>query len=177
MRWSYYNHAMQPTCPPHEEVELDEITNGTIWESVAEKPMLVRYTTDFDCPNETGWWYVIKDSRYDISAMKSKRRYEITRGRKNFEVRQIAPKDYWEALCDVQIDAFSAYPAKYRPTVNREKFISECSGWEGVCLGAFLKDEEGNATEELCGYAYLRRTANVYTLVFKKPSRNMRRQV
>lgn len=55
--------------------------------------MLVRWTDNFDCGFETNWWYVIKDKPFDIDALKSKRRYEIRKGRKNFGVEKVNPKD------------------------------------------------------------------------------------
>ena len=52
-------------------------------------PLLARWTSDWDCGYETEWWYCIKDTPFDISTLKSKRRYEINKGNKNFEVREI----------------------------------------------------------------------------------------
>lgn len=160
--WKYYNHAMIPTCAPHETPELTVIESGEIWKNVHGKktPLLARWTTDFDCKEETKWWYIIKDTPFDIKEIKAKRRYEINKGRKNFEVYRLKkPMQYAEALYDVQIEAFSAYPEKYRPAVDKNKFIQSVSGWsqENVYVyGAFFR-EDGR----LCGYAYLTGTDSV----------------
>ncbi len=153
MGWRYYNHAMIPDGSPDEDVDVSEIKNGSIWKREGTKPMLARWTTDFDCGYETNWWYVIKDDKYDILSLKSKRRYEITKGRKNFEVKVITPSDHAEELYEVQVAAFSAYPEKYRPTVNHDKFVKSCSSWSGICLGAFHRTDDDSC--ELCGYSYL----------------------
>ena len=109
------------------------------------------WTTDWDCGPETNWWYVIKDDAFDIDALKSKRRYEINRGNKHFETRIIDPAEYKEELYEVQIAAFTAYPKKYRPSVDKEKFVNTIGAWEKYdVFGTFFKE-----TNELAGYALL----------------------
>lgn len=113
---------------------------------------------DFDCGYETNWWYVIKDTPFDISALKAKRRYEINKGIKNFDVKEIDPVNCAEKLCNVQIAAYSAYPPKYRPYFDRQKFLSSVQKWDCfVCIGAFDR-----ASEELCGYALLSKESETY---------------
>lgn len=151
--WVYYQHAMIPDCAACEEVDASPVTSGAIWHGTqAGVPLLARWITDWDCGQETNWWYVIKDAPLELSQLKAKRRYEINRGLKNFEVRPIAPEDYPEQLYAVQVAAFSAYPAKYRPTVDRLKFLEDVTHW-GSCpvYGAFSRQ-----TGELAGYALLR---------------------
>lgn len=153
--WKYYNNAMIPTCAPHEEPDTTPVYNGEIWKNICgrKRPLLARWTTDFDCQEETNWWYVIKDTPFDLSALKAKRRYEITKGCKNFEIRRITnPIDYAEELYHVQIEAFRAYPEKYRPTVNKEVFFYTVSNWTELIrvYGAFYRE-----TGQLCGYALL----------------------
>ena len=151
--WRYYNHAFLPKCCPHEDVDTAAIKDGSVWRQ-KKGAYLARWTSDFDCGYETEWWYVIKDVSFDLETLKSKRRYEINKGQKFFEVRPIAPQQYANALYNVQVAAFSAYPEKYRPTVDKGKFIeSVCKNWceQNICIyGAFYRD-----TNELCGYAYL----------------------
>lgn len=159
--WRYYNHAMIPTCAPHEEPDLTPVHNGDIWKSTTRgrRPLLARWTTDFDCDEETNWWYVIKDTAFDIQALKAKRRYEITKGCKYFDVFHMAnPADYAEELYAVQVAAFSAYPEKYRPTVNKDRFIQSVKKWKtsAVVYGGFSKQDG-----KLCGYAYLVREGSV----------------
>ncbi len=115
-------------------------------------PLLARWTTDFDCGYETNWWYVIKDKHFDIGALKAKRRYEINKGIKNFDVKIIDPCEYKEELYLVQVAAFSAYPAKYRPTIDKKRFTKGIDRWNRFnVFGAFFQKE----TNELAGYALL----------------------
>lgn len=158
-KWKYYNHAAIPTTAPHEIPDITPITDGSIWKiGGGGTPLLARWTTDFDCGYETNWWYVIKDTPFDISELKAKRRYEINKGIKNFDVKEIEPDNYADELFNVQIAAYSAYPDKYRPSVNREEFISSVQHWNSfVCLGAF--DRESGM---LCGYSLLSEESETY---------------
>lgn len=150
--WKYYNHAMIPSTMPHEKAKVEHINDGTIWKS-QRKVLLARWTSDWDAKRETGWWYVIKDTPFDLSSLKAKRRYEINKGIRNFDVHVISPEEFKEDLYKTQIAAFSAYPSKYRPVVDKDSFLESVSAWETkniVIYGAF--DREDN---QLYGYAYL----------------------
>lgn len=150
--WKYYNHAAIPTTAPHENPSTLSIEDGSIWKIEGATPLLARWTTDFDCGRETNWWYVIKDTPFDINTLKAKRRYEINKGVKNFSVAEIVPTDYSKDLYSVQVAAYSAYPQKYRPSVDKAAFIDSIAQWPDsyTCLGAFHRE-----TNELCGYTLL----------------------
>lgn len=149
--WRYYNHAIVPNCAPHEIPETESVTDGSIWKiyNTGGTPLLIRWTSDFDCGFETNWWYCIKDDPFDINVLKAKRRYVVNQGKRNFTVRRINPEEYAEQLADVQIKAFSAYPAKYRLKVDKEKAIAcfkNRNDENTVIFGAFDSDNL------LCGY-------------------------
>jgi hypothetical protein len=156
--WKYYNHAAIPTTAPHEKSNMAPINDGSIWKIEGATPLLARWTTDFDCGYETNWWYVIKDTPFDVNALKAKRRYEINKGIKNFDVKKIEPTNYAVELYNIQIAAYTAYPEKYRPSVDREEFLSSVQKWDCfICIGAF--DRESG---KLCGYALLSKESEIY---------------
>ena len=95
--WKYYKHAMIPTTAPHEEIDEEVLKNKQFWKE-NKNALLARWTTDWDCGHETNWWYVIKDDSFDISSLKSKRRYEINKGKKNFTVKRINPMEYEDEI-------------------------------------------------------------------------------
>lgn len=164
--WRYYNHALLPACAPHEEVNTDAIINGEIWRNcnVGGYPLLARWTNDFDCGYETEWWYVIKDQPFDIDKIKAKRRWDIKKGISYFEVRYINSSEYAEQLADVQIAAFSAYPEKYRPVVDKEKTINGFKNDKiGKYYAAFKRD-----TGEMAAYVILHRNGNCLDLSVEK---------
>lgn len=150
--WKYYNHAIISSLEPHEEPVFSDLKSRIIWKiGGGGIALFARWTTDFDCGYETGWWYLIKDTPFDIASLKAKRRYEINKGNRNFEVRRINPLKYVNQLFDVQCDAFEAWPPKYRPIVKKEEFEKNVAKWnKAIVYGAFDRK-----TNELCGYAYL----------------------
>lgn len=114
-------------------------------------PLLARWTTDFDCGYETNWWYVIKDTPFDISELKAKRRYEINKGKKNFDIKRIVATEYADDILEVTKKAYLSWPEKYRPSVNDEQFKKLLNKWNDVTIYAAFDIE----TNVLSGYAYL----------------------
>ena len=158
IKWKYYNHAAVPTTAPHEETDLEQVKNGEIWKLDGHTPLLARWTSDWDCGYETNWWYVIKDEPFDIESLKSNYRYKINKGCKYFDVRVIEPRDYKEEIYAVQVAAFSAYPAKYRPRVDRKSFMNSIDTWDGYeVFGAFHRENE-----ELVGYVLMRKNTRYF---------------
>lgn len=148
--WKYYNHAAIPSTAPHEIVDTTPIMNNEIWKT-EEKPFLARWTSDWDCGYETNWWYVIKDRPFDISALKSKRRYEINKGNKNFVVKEIDPAEWGEDIYRVTVAAYETYPESYRPQISHDQFTAQVRYWSFYkTYGAFSIDDN-----TLCGYACL----------------------
>ena len=128
-------------------------------------PLLARWTTDWDCGHETNWWYVIKDEPFDIGSLKSNYRYKINKGRKYFDVRIIDPCDFQEELYKVQVAAYSEYPAKYRPSVDKKTFMDGIDAWKQYrVFGAFYRE-----SNELVGYVLMaENTSNFYELAVQK---------
>lgn len=152
--WKYYNHAVIQTSAPHEKPDISPIYDRSIWKVRGGTPLLARWTTDYDCGYETNWWYVIKDTPFDIDALKAKRRYEINKGRKYFVVKDIKPCNFPDELYQITIAAYSQWPEKYRPHIDEKIFKDGIIGWDAnVVLGAFSTE-----SNELCGYAILNET-------------------
>ena len=158
--WKYYNHAMIPTVAPHEKIDVEPLNNKQFWRE-NKKALFARWTSEFDCGYETNWWYVIKDTPFDVTTLKSKRRYEINKGKKHFEVRLIDVSEYEEELFDVTVAAYSSWPEKYRPSIDKKSFFETLTRWsEHIVYGAF---SVGN--KKLCGYAYLKQFDTYYAFI------------
>lgn len=143
--WKYYNHAAIPNCAPHEMPELSAINDGSIWHLFGDsKPILARWTENWDCGYETNWWYVIKDTPFDISSLKAKRRYEINRGMKSFEIIKIDnTSTYAKQIYEVTKDAYEGYPRAYRPVIDRDTFIADVKKWSGYDIYGAISKEDG----------------------------------
>ena len=149
--WKYYHHAAIPTTAPHHTVNLEPLKNNSIWNIEGGTPLLVRWQSEWDCGYETEWWYCIKDTPFDISALKSKRRYEINKGNKNFYVQKINPFEHRDGIYKVTIAAYSGWPQKYRPKIEKESFCRQMDQWsEFDVFGGFSVE-----TNDIRGYALL----------------------
>lgn len=126
------------------------LNDGSIWK-MEGNPLLARWTTDFDCDYETSWWYVIKDEPFDLMGIPSKKRYEINKGKKNFDIRVVEPQKYVNEIYEVTLAAFLSWPEKYRPILSEEKFKAGIMEWNEKKVFAAFEKENG----VLVGYAYL----------------------
>ena len=151
--WKYYNHAFLPDVAPHEHPNIPLLEKKEIWKEKGNgKALLARWTSEFDGPEETNWWYCMKDSPLDLNAMKAKRRYEIKRGKQFFACRVIEPTEYQEELFEIQKAAVASYPEANRYQVDHDQFIEQLKDWKSKRVyGAF--DRESN---QLCGYVTMR---------------------
>lgn len=165
--WKYYNHAAIPTTAPHEQPNLAPVMDGSIWK-MNGKPLLAQWVSDWDCKEETSWWYIIKDTPFDISAINRKRRYEINKGVKNFDVKKIQPAKYIEELSKVQEAALQSY--SQNAEFDRAAFVRSVESWnKQVCLGNFIfygafSKESG----ELAAFSFFIKNGKCYDFAVQK---------
>ena len=145
LKWRYYNHAIIPTTAPHEVADESALKSAGVWKSAEGYPLLARWTTDFDCHMETDWWYVIKDTPFDFMEVKSNYRQKIRRGLKDFNIRIIKPMEYAEEIYQVEEEALSQYPIKYRPKLDHDQFITSIGErhkkYNCTTFAAFCKED------------------------------------
>lgn len=161
--WQYYKNALLPTCPPHEQADTAPIVNGELWRKGV---LLARWTEDFDCPQKTEWWYVIKDTPFDIMGCNSNTRYKINKGSKRFRVEQIDPAAHIEDIYQVQVAAYGQYPSKYRPTVDKEKLTQSILGWDKEKV--FVYAAYFRETDAFAGYILLSKNGDCLELTAQK---------
>ncbi|HPJ01296.1 MAG TPA: hypothetical protein PKU80_00450 [Candidatus Limiplasma sp.] len=152
LKWMYYNHALIPTTAPHETVDEKPLHQKDFWKSVDSDghPLLARWTTDYDCHEQTSWWHIVKDTPFDFSDIGYRYRKRVRKGIKNFEVRVIDPTEYAEALYQVEVEAASDYPANCRQKVDHDQFIKSLyERRNGITFAAFSLEDHS-----LAGYLY-----------------------
>ncbi len=106
--WRMSNYMVSPHKGPNQVVKTDDIVSGEIWHKYP-RALGVRWTSDWDCSEHTQWWYCIKDTPFVLSELKAKRRYEITKGSRNFTVRRLNSDEFIEQMYDVYKDALTGY--------------------------------------------------------------------
>lgn len=145
--WRYYNHALIPRTPPHQSADVSTLVNNPLWKE--KRVLFARWTSDYDLGYETSWWYCIKDEPFDINNINAKKRYEINKGKKNFEVKIINPSEHTEDLYEIFIKAMETYGGT--SSYDRNKILkSFVAGPTQVYFGAFFLGDN-----RLCGYAIL----------------------
>lgn len=164
IKWVYYNHAIIPVISPHKEIILGKEEINRLWKKKWKGlALFIKWTSNYNCKDKTQWWYCIKEGCFNIDNIKAKRRYEIKKGIKNFNVLLINPKEYLDEILKIQIGSYETYPAKYRPRLKNEKNkileeIEEDAKKVDV-FGAF-----DNTTNLLCGYVVIKHIDNFLAL-------------
>ena len=162
--WKYYNHAAIPTCGPHQTPNLQPIEdNNSIWKLKEGFVLLARWTSDFDCGYDTGWWYIIKDSALELEQCKKKVRKELRKALDSLDVRIINPEEYENDIKYVYKAAVSNYtiPDGALELKNVEK--KEDEEW----VGAFIKN-----TDELIAYKVAKLHDDYVEMVTSKANPN-----
>lgn len=143
IKWKKYNGALIPDAPPHiaptaEDVEAAKKIGGY---------RFITYVTDFDCNEETPWWYIIKDTPLIPEDMTSKKRYNITRGQRLAEVRKIDCREYGAQMYCCFIKAQERYEA-FQNDVTEEAFLKGLQEDTAEYYGVFFRE-----TNALVAYA------------------------
>ena len=129
--WKYYNHAAIPTTAPHETPDLTPLKDGSIWNIEGQKPLLVRYTTDWDCGYDTGWWYLIREAPFSIDDLSKNSRKHIKEAFRKVRVEKIDPQQYVDELYECYHQAFSKYEKADNET-SYEIFKRSCEQSRGL---------------------------------------------
>lgn len=131
IKFVYYQHSYIQNIvekPISETLSFKEIENN--YTSKREGAYFASYITEFDCREETKWWFTIKSDEYDLSQLPSKKRYEITKAKKFCNSKKISPLDYKTELFECYKKSFEAYPEIYRPAnFDYESFCKSCEEW------------------------------------------------
>ncbi len=128
--------------PPHKEPVFPIEYSG--------RAIMAKWTEQFDCSEQTEFWWVILDKPFDIMSVKAKRRYEINKGVKNFYTEKIIPLEYREELYNVYCESLEGYK---KPAVQSKKdFYKCCERWSQQLncsfFGVFSRKDNC-----LCGYS------------------------
>lgn len=133
-KWQCYQYCYiceNYEVPINEKLSFKKIENEFLQTNSKQKAFFAQYITAFDVEEHTEWWFTIKDDEYDLSKLKSKRRYEITKARKFCYAKRINAKDYTSELYECYKKSFSVYPEKYRPqNISFENFLSFVEDWD-----------------------------------------------
>lgn len=120
--WRKYQNILEPDGPPHIAVDASEVVNA-IKHSNA---ILARWVSNFDCKEETDFWYVIKDTSFNLLDTNHKVRNKIKKGLKNCRIEIISKEIFIESAYEVYMKAFQNYNTFYKPML-KDQFIQTIS--------------------------------------------------
>lgn len=121
--------------------------------------MMVRNIYDFDCKDETSFWYVIKDSFGGMEELSSKMRNQVKKCFKTMRVEQISPDYLMANGYEVFIKASDSYRVKASPPTKEEfeariKNAEENEYWGVIDIetGILVAFSMNVCTAESCEY-------------------------
>lgn len=139
--WKYYHHAAVPRCALHEHVDLKPVISGLVWDSEQiggkGKVLFARYITDFDCKEETSFWYIIKKGPFIFDELDKKYRKNVLKALERSEAMRVDPSIYADEIYDVYKEAFAKY--ENAGTITSEQsfnqYLNKCTDdfWVAFC--------------------------------------------
>lgn len=140
-----YNGAMLPTCPPHEEVNINRKFIRKL--VIKNRSLFARYTTGQQIttaqqrqlsgnhsvtpPENTSileWWHCVLDHPISLESLSAKQRYRIKRGLKNNLVWKASPNEITmrrSEIAKTAEESFRDYPEEYKPHIDIKKIVAQ----------------------------------------------------
>lgn len=161
--WRYYNHAIIPTTLPHQEVDLAPVNDGSVWK-INPNAIFARWTSEFDCQEETDWWYIIKDGTYNVEDFSQHHKKHIRQAMKKCYVKRIDASQMIDDVLRVHLEAIARYQ-NYDKNIDKEAFLKTVreAGNDVEWWGAFLVE-----TDMLVGYMKIRIKEDIADIAVSK---------
>ena len=124
--WRKYNGALIPDQPPHKGVD----DSGRLIKKMisANNAYFARWTTKFDCKQETNFWYIMCDKFIPIDKLSKNTRNQIRRGLRKCDVRIVDKKIVIEEGFESYHAAFLNYKT-HAKSKNKSEFQNELSAF------------------------------------------------
>ena len=120
--WRKYNGALIPKQPPHVEISVDA---AEMLKNInKERAFFARWTTDFDCIEETEFWYVICDEFLPVESLSKNTRNNVRRGLKRCEIKKVNCQYVIENCYSIYKKAFDNYHGHLSP-ISEVEFKEE----------------------------------------------------
>lgn len=160
MAFTLYKHAWIWIGPENEEPRLSLAETKTL---LRKGGWLVRNTYDFDCGEETGFWYVVKDSFGGMEELSSKMRNQVRRSMANYEFRRMTREELLAEGYEVHRAAAEGYRVKAEVPTEETFHKEMMNGPENDYWGAFDKADghlsafaKNIVYEQTCNYSVMK---------------------
>lgn len=131
LQWFSYHGALLPNTPPHHNITLSLQEQKQLLKKSGA--YFLRWTSDFDTPTESSFWYIIKDSAPSLEELSANTRSKIRRGLKNCSITLVDKKVIIQEGYEVYIKAFNRYKTFQQPLTQSEfqkNLLSLNTMWE-----------------------------------------------
>lgn len=146
--YSLYRRAWRFLGAPHQEPQLQKRE----WKRLLRQGgLLVRNTYNFDCQEETKFWFVIKDCFDGLEELSPRVRNKIRHAQTAFDYRLIDQALLKAKGYPILVDTFADYAATDR-TINEADFKAYLDEYQFDYWGVFNKE-----ISELVGFSCVRR--------------------
>jgi len=153
--WRKYQGALVSNFSPHSNVDISNI----ISELKKSRSMFARWVTDFDCKDETDFWYVIQDRGMGISDYSRNTRNQIRKGLKIFIIKQVSVNEIKKNAYIIYLNTFKKYNTFIKVKTIDEfelEILPTMDYW-----GVYVNDElvgyaQNRIYEDCCDYATIK---------------------
>ena len=149
-----YRQAWRFDGAPHEESKLPKKERDAL---LRKGGILIRNTYDFDCQEQTHFWYVIKDTFLDTEELSTRVRNKIRHAEKSFDFALIGINLLKEKGYHIIMDTYADYPVVDRK-MNQSVFDAVLTRFENSCFDFWGIFDKTNA--QLIGFCAVRRWSN-----------------
>ncbi|MBR0176906.1 MAG: hypothetical protein IJQ11_05725 [Bacteroidales bacterium] len=146
----FYRNAWRFAGSPHHEQKLQPEEYRSL---LKHGGLLVRNTYDFDCEEETSFWYVIKDHFGNLEELKPRVRNKVRHALKTYDYRRIDSFVLKEKGYPIMAETYADYAISDRK-MNQKVFLDyldDCQENEFQYWGVFEKESDA-----LVGFSLVR---------------------
>lgn len=148
LHYHIYRKAWRFSGAPHEEPKLKKEEQKAL---LKQGGLLVRNTYDFDCQEETNFWFIIKDQFGDMEELSPRVRNKIRHAQGNFNYQLIEQSLLKENGYSIIAETYADYGVTDR-TMNETVFKDYLDRYDFDYWGVFEKE-----SGDLVGFSCVRR--------------------
>lgn len=128
MSYIIYKRCLVWYGSPHEEKKLTALEMKLLLKKYIA--LLIRNVYDFDCENQTTFWYIIKDQFGEMEELSSKTRNQIRRALKLLIIKIVDKRVIVEQGYEVYLNSFKKYKDLISQPVSRDLFIEGLQSYQ-----------------------------------------------
>lgn len=167
--WYFYRNALLPQVSPHQNISLTHYEEKELLKLT--KAYFLRWTSNFDAPEETRFWYIIKDTQEGLETYTSKIRNQIKKGLRLCHIEKTDRDVIINEGYRVYRLAFDHYQTVQKP-LDENVFQNSISTLEGTWefwsvrndAGTLIAYSQNHILDNICNYSIVKLDPNFLSL-------------